>query len=141
MTTDPSKVVRHRLHTEAEWEYAARGGSKSKGYKYSSSGNVDNVAWYWDNSGNMTHAVGTKAPNELRIYDMSGNVWEMCSDLLGNYSSSAQTNPYNNSGSVRVARGGGWDDRAAGVRVAGRGSGSPAVTYGSLGFRICRTVP
>ncbi|WP_292590698.1 formylglycine-generating enzyme family protein [Mesotoga sp. UBA5557] len=83
MTTDPSKVVRHRLPTEAEWEYAARRGNKGNGYKYAGSNNVDDVAWYKGNSGSKTHEVGTKAPNELGLYDMSGNVWECCSDWYG----------------------------------------------------------
>ncbi len=141
ITTDPSKVVGYRLPTEAEWEYAARGGKKSKGYRYSGSDNVDEVAWYDPNSGGMTQEVGKKAPNELGIYDMSGNVWEWCSDRYGNYSSSAQTNPYNNSGSVRVFRGGCWSVDATLVRVASRFRISPAYTYGDLGFRIARTVP
>ncbi len=142
VTTDPSKVVGYRLPTEAEWEYAARGGNKSKGYKYAGSDDVDRVAWYDSNSGSKTQEVGKKAPNELGIYDMSGNVWEWCSDWFGNYSSSAQTNPYNSTaGSYRVIRGGSWLNYATYVRVAYRYSFSPTLTYYDLGFRICRTTP
>ncbi len=96
----------YRLPTEAELEYAARGGNKSHGYEYSGSNTLDNVAWYYDNSGSKTHSVGTKQPNELGIYDMSGNVWEWCNDWYGEnyYSSSSQNNPQGpSSGSVRSA--------------------------------------
>jgi len=140
VTTDITKVVGYRLPTEAEWEYAARGGNRSRGYKYSGSDNVDDVAWYNSNSGSKTQKVGNKAPNELGIYDMSGNVREWCSDWYGSYSSSAQTNPYNNSGSYRVVRGGSWIAYATLTRVAYRYSISPAQTISYLGFRICRTV-
>ena len=140
VTTDPSKVIGYRLPTEAEWEYAARGGNKSKGYQYAGSSTVGDVAWYNDNSGGKTQKVGKKAPNELGIYDMSGNVWEWCSDWYGGYSSSAQTNPYNNSGSNRVRRGGCWLSNAAGARLAYRNYDTPSFTNFYLGFRICRTV-
>ena len=127
-----------RLPTEAEWEYAARGGNKSKGYKYSGSNTIEDVAWYTSDSSSMTHQVGTKAPNELGIYDMSGNVWEWCSDWYGSYSSSSQTNPTGpTSGSGRVLRGGGWLYFAQGWRVSSRNGDYPGSRY--YGFRLVCT--
>ncbi len=141
ITTDPSKVVGYRLPTEAEWEYAARGGNKSKGYKYSGSDNVGDVAWYDSNSGKRTQEVGKKEPNELGIYDMGGNVWEWCSDWYGVYSSLAQINPYNSTiGSYRVWRGGSCANDVTFLRVAIRRNGSPSSKSYYLGFRIARTV-
>ena len=126
-----------RLPTEAEWEYAARGGNKSLHYKYSGSDNIDDVAWYWDNSGKKTHAVGTKSPNELGIYDMSGNVWEWCSDRYGDYSAGAQTNPQGPSaGSDRVLRGGRWGSRARYCRVSNRDYGDPGNSLSRSGLRL-----
>ena len=128
--------LKFRLPTEAEWEYAARGGNKSKGYKYSGSNSVGDVAWYYDNSSSMTHPVGTKAPNELGIYDMSGNAWEWCSDWYGRYSSSSQSNPTGpTSGSFRVYRGGSWNYYAQRCRVSNRHFG-PAGRNNGLGLRL-----
>ena len=125
-----------RLPTEAEWEYAARGGNQSRGYKYSGS-NDRNNAWYEDNSSSKTHPVGQKQPNELGIYDMSGNVWEWCQDWYGSYSSSSQTNPTGpSSGSSRVLRGGSWYRNAGGCRVSYRFYDSPGSSNFNRGFRL-----
>ncbi len=126
-----------RLPAEAEWEYAARGGNKSKGYKYSGSNTIGNVAWYTDNSSSKTHDVKTKTPNELGIYDMSGNVYEWCEDWYGNYSSGSQTNPTGPStGSYRVLRGGSWRGSAKGCRVSYRNNSNPGYRDDSSGFRL-----
>ncbi|MDR0604460.1 MAG: formylglycine-generating enzyme family protein [Bacteroidales bacterium] len=127
----------YRLPTEAEWEYAARGGQQSNRYSYSGSNNVNDVAWYSSNSDNKTHAVGTKQANELGIYDMSGNVWEWCYDWYGTYSASAQHDPMGaSSGSYRVRRGGSWFSNAADCRVSFRSYASPGLRYYYLGFRV-----
>jgi formylglycine-generating enzyme required for sulfatase activity len=127
----------YRLPTEAEWEYASRGGHRSNGYIYSGSNSVGNVAWYADNSDSSTHPVGQKSANELGIYDMSGNVWEWCSDWYGDYSTSAQMNPKGpSSGSYRVYRGGSWYAYAGSCRSANRGSYGPGYRNYFLGFRV-----
>jgi formylglycine-generating enzyme required for sulfatase activity len=126
-----------RLPTEAEWEYAARGGNKSQGYKYSGSDNLDEVAWYRVNSGDKTHPVKEKKSNEIGLYDMSGNVWEWCQDWFGKYSRDAQLNPQGSSkGAYRVARGGSWFHDARFCRVSYRGDCAQMLHYFNLGFRL-----
>ena len=125
------------LPTEAQWEYAARGGVKSRGYKYSGSNTIGNVAWYSDNSSSSTHPVATKQPNELGLYDMSGNVWEWCSDWYGSYSSESQSNPTGPStGSNRVLRGGSWCNSARNCRVSFRNYSYPSNRSFNDGFRF-----
>ena len=129
--------LQFRLPTEAEWEYAARGGNKSKGYKYSGSNDIGSVAWYMNNSSSKTHTVATKSANELGFYDMSGNVWEWCSDRHGDYSSGSQTNPKGPTlGSYRVYRGGSWINYARYCRVSYRNSSNPDLRGSNLGLRL-----
>ena len=124
-----------RLPTEAEWEFACRGGNNSRGYKYSGSNYIDNVAWYDGNSG--SHPVATKLPNELGIYDMSGNVYEWCSDWYGGYTSGAQTNPKGPyDGSYRVNRGGCWINLARNCRSSNRFNFGPALRDDGFGLRL-----
>jgi len=128
---------RFRLPTEAEWEYAARGGNRSRGFKYSGGSDIASVAWYDGNSGNCTHEVATCQSNELGLYDMSGNVYEWCADWYGPYGSASQTNPAGaSSGSDRVIRGGSWSLNAWYCRAAGRCSIPPDDRRNFLGLRL-----
>jgi len=132
---------KHRLPTEAEWEYAAKGGKKSKGYKYSGSDDIDKIAWYSGNSDSKTHQVGQKLANELGLYDMSGNVWEWCQDWYDSnyYTNSPSSNPVNNIiATCRVVRGGSWNDYYYSSRVANRAVIAPTYRNGSIGFRCLR---
>jgi formylglycine-generating enzyme required for sulfatase activity len=134
--------MNYRLPTEAEWEYAARGGRLSMGYKYSGSNIADSVAWTDGNAGNMVHGVGLKKPNELGIYDMSGNVYEWCSDWYsaGYYTVSPNDNPLGPAeGTQKVIRGGSWWFDRSGLRTTEREGGNPEFRYGYVGLRLCRT--
>jgi formylglycine-generating enzyme len=139
--TIDSNAKGYRLPTEAEWEFAAKGGASgaAQKVKYAGSDNPDQIAWYNSNSGNTTHPVGQKVPNALAIYDMSGNVWEWCWDRYGNYSSGNQSDPMGaSSGDYRVGRGGGWADVASNLRSANRNDLVPGYRNISLGFRVAR---
>ena len=126
-----------RLPTEAEWEYAARGGRHSKGYLYSGSDNWAEVAWINRTSGGVMHPVGTKLPNELGIYDMSGNAWELCEDRYGPYSGEPETDPHGPAtGAYRVVRGGGIFGGTNSCRVTYRSYDAPESNLVINGFRL-----
>ncbi|MCB9291791.1 MAG: formylglycine-generating enzyme family protein [Lewinellaceae bacterium] len=130
-----------RLPTEAEWEYAARGGRCSQGYLYAGSDKLKQVGWYTENSGSETKEVGLLLPNELGLYDMSGNVWEWCED---DWHDNYQGAPEHGTawvdaperGASRVDRGGGYFHGASRCRCAARGRNAPVYRYGNLGFRL-----
>jgi sulfatase modifying factor 1 len=127
----------YRLPTESEWEYAARGGNKSKGYVYAGSNDINEVAWYKDNSNSKLHPVAQKNPNELGIYDMSGNVFEWCSDWFGDYRRKSQDNPTGpSSGTARILRGGSWNYSKLYCSVSHRNSTLPIYRYRNNGFRL-----
>ncbi|HUI30615.1 MAG TPA: formylglycine-generating enzyme family protein [Candidatus Acidoferrales bacterium] len=133
-------TTNYRLPTEAEWEYAARGGNRTKGYVFSGSDNADDVAWHDSNAGGRTHAVGTKLPNELGIYDMSGDVWEWCSDFYGGpYSNKSQYDPTGaTNGESRILRGGSWSNINSVCVCTFRYPDYPINRYAVYGFRIAK---
>ena len=127
----------YRLPTEAEWEYAAKGGEKTMGYRYAGRNNINFVSWYSVNSGNKTNPVGKKEPNELGLYDMSGNVWEWVNDWFGNYTNSPKDNPIGpDKGDFKIVKGGSWFGYIGGSRVSCRGSDEPVNRRSYIGFRI-----
>jgi formylglycine-generating enzyme required for sulfatase activity len=128
-----------RLPTEAEWEYAARGGVNTAN-RYAGSNNADDVAWYYENSETMSHGIGKKAPNELELYDMSGNVMEWCWDWQGAYTAAAKENPRGASSSLyKIIRGGSWSYAVNYCNVAYRHYNYPYYRGVNLGFRVVRS--
>ena len=126
-----------RLPTEAQWEFAARGGNKSKGYKYAGGDDLDKVAWYNRDSSGLTHRVAQKTANELGLYDMTGNVWEWCQDWYDDYSDAPQTDPEGpETGSCRVCRGGSWRSYATYCRVSSRTFNMPTFAISDYGLRL-----
>ena len=129
----------YRLPTEAEWEYAARGGGRSKGYVYSGSDDVDSVAWHSENSGGRTQPVGMMEDNELGLFDMSGNVWEWCWDWYGTYPNKAETNPVGEFfEEFRVVRGGSTEHLFGACRSTHRQQRIPERKQKDIGFRLVR---
>ena len=138
-----------QLPTEAQWEFAARGGRKAKGYSFAGSNNLDDVAWYSENSNSTIHDAGQKKPNELGLYDMSGNVWEWCLDYYANYSSKSKTDPYGpEKGSERIFRGGSYNEKAKANNygysdfwVFARSADKPSACYTNVGLRLVINIP
>lgn len=131
----------YRLPTEAEWEYAAKGGNMSQGYWFSGGENINAVAWYWGNSGSSTHRVGAKAPNEIGLYDMTGNVWEWCWDWYqaDYYTSSDDCSPVGpQNGTQRTLRGASWVIEEPFCHITNRFDGDPPIELGNYGFRIAK---
>jgi len=137
------KANGYRLPTEAEWEFAAKGGTLPKGFKYSGRDSLDDIAWHKGNSAGTPHTIGTKLPNELGLYDMSGNVWEWCWDWYNKdfYKLEKGDNPRGpEMGNRRSVRGGSWDSQANYVRAANRISTEPNKTHEFYGFRVARSI-
>ena len=134
---------KYRLPTEAEWEYAARGGQSglNDNFEYAGSNNIDEVAWYYENSGSKTHPVGLKKPNQLGLYDMSGNVWEWCNDWYGDYLAGAKTNPTGpEKGVYRVLRGGSWFFYVNHCRSGIRNWDNGGSRHYNYGFRVACSI-
>lgn len=129
----------YRLPSEAEWEFAAKGGINNVDLEYAGSNNADSIAWYSDNSDGKTHPIGLKQPNQLGFYDLCGNVWEWCWDWAGDYTAGDQNNPHGSTnGNDRILRGGSWYYNSSFLRVNLRGMMSPVTRYLDIGFRCAR---